>query len=204
MSANELYRFSIANGTVSGVFEIEHGRVKAKAIKPGTTYTVQGNQVIKTEIKKGVQKVTVYDDSDGDGYYVELSHVNTWPGTSGTGSGGVTGTGAGNRAGTATGPGTFRTSYGSQKQFQFNADGTLQAVLEVKNGWTKAESLWQYRSVEAIDDLVLVQKITGKWEIYRDGNGDGVYTEVAEGYGDVHAVDLTGIVSATNANLSLL
>lgn len=196
MSANELYQFTISNGVVTQVREFEHGGVEIKWIKPGTSFTVQGNQVIKTESKKGYQKITVYDDSDGDGFYQKLSSEKI-PFTNSVTSSGSTG----NTLGGAT---QGMIQFGDQKQFVFAPDGTISAIYESEQGWQKPDPLWKYLTVEAIDDLVLVQKISGKWEIYRDGNGDGYHTEVAEGYGDVHGIDLTGIVAATNDYLTLL
>ena len=41
-----------------------------------------------------------------------------------------------------------------------------------------------------------------RWEIFRDGNKDGIYTEVAHGTGPL--IDLTGVVTATNAVVASL
>ncbi|GAB6050622.1 hypothetical protein JCM16106_14700 [Hydrogenophilus islandicus] len=198
MSAkNELYRFTIANGNVTAVSEVKKGYEKAKLIKPGTTYTVQGNQVIKVETKKGYQETSVYQDPDGDGLYVKVGETKQPLGSVTTGSPAV-----------GQGSGTVPSSavlYGSQKKFVFDAQNNVTAVQEVKNGYLKNEALWKYSAIEVIDQgVVLLQKVSGTWELYRDGNGDGVYTEIGQGFGNPTTVDLTGIIQSSNSMVDML
>lgn len=69
----EGYKFSVINGAVTGVFEIEHGTTRAKSMDYNETWTVQANQFIKTEMEHGVTETTVYADANGDGVFSKIS-----------------------------------------------------------------------------------------------------------------------------------
>lgn len=71
MSSNSSkgYKFNIQDGVVSAVYEIKNGRVKLEDMDRDETWTVNGNQVVKTENEHGHLETTVYADVDGDGIY---------------------------------------------------------------------------------------------------------------------------------------
>lgn len=70
----EGYQFTIANGVVTAVAEVEHGITKAEPIRATETYTVSGSEVIKTESHGLFQEISRYSDSNGDGIYTEVAH----------------------------------------------------------------------------------------------------------------------------------
>ena len=72
-SQQEGYKFTVADGAVTGVFEIEHGTTRSKSMDAGETWTLQANQVIKTELEHGVTETTVYSDANGDGIFAKVS-----------------------------------------------------------------------------------------------------------------------------------
>jgi Ca2+-binding RTX toxin-like protein len=72
-SQQEGYKFTVADGAVTGVFEIEHGTTRSKSMEAGETWTLQANQVIKTELEHGVTETTVYADANGDGIFAKVS-----------------------------------------------------------------------------------------------------------------------------------
>lgn len=67
------YQFNIINGVVTGISEIEHGYVEQERIEYGETWTVNGNQVIKTEIEHGFTQTSIYADTNGDGIFNKVS-----------------------------------------------------------------------------------------------------------------------------------
>lgn len=81
LSQQEGYKFTVTNGAVTGVFEIEHGTTRSKGIDLGETWTVQAGQVIKTELEHGVTETTVYADANGDGIFAKVSKTYEVGGT---------------------------------------------------------------------------------------------------------------------------
>lgn len=79
--AGKGYKFNVQNGVITGVFEIENGYLKAERVDANETWTVQGNQVVKTEYDDGRIETTTYADPDGDGFYVKVTEVKTLSGT---------------------------------------------------------------------------------------------------------------------------
>lgn len=79
------YQFSIVNGAVTGITEIEHGYAQQERIEYGETWTVSGNQIVKTEIEHGFTQTATYADVDGDGVFTKVSQTYTLP-TTGTSS----------------------------------------------------------------------------------------------------------------------
>jgi len=74
-SENKVYRFDIANNQVVGVFKFDDGRWKDKTFDDdgNKTYTVDGNDVIRTETKHSGVEITRYVDADGDGLFNRVS-----------------------------------------------------------------------------------------------------------------------------------
>jgi Ca2+-binding RTX toxin-like protein len=72
-SSNDGYQFSITNGAITGIFEIENGYAKQERIEFGETWKVSGNEVIKTEFEHGFTQVSVYADTDTDGIFNKIS-----------------------------------------------------------------------------------------------------------------------------------
>ncbi|WP_297744281.1 hypothetical protein [Nitrosomonas sp.] len=73
----KMFKFDIVNGQVVAVFEFEDGKLEQKSIDDdGTeTYTLDGDAVIRTEIKLFGTEITRYEDSDGDGIFFRTSEV---------------------------------------------------------------------------------------------------------------------------------
>lgn len=69
------YQFTTSNGAVSGITEIEHGSTQLKRLEYGETWTVSGDQVIKTEIEHGFTQTSIYADADGDGIFTKISQT---------------------------------------------------------------------------------------------------------------------------------
>lgn len=71
--SGEAYQFNIIDGAVAAVYKSEHGRLKEKAMDADEAWSVQGNNVVKTEFEHGRLDVTTYADADGDGFYSKVS-----------------------------------------------------------------------------------------------------------------------------------
>lgn len=82
------YQFTITNGAVTGIAEIEHGYTQHERIEYGETWSVNGNQVVKTETEHGFIQTSVYADTNGDGVYTKISQTYT-PSTTSTTSNAV-------------------------------------------------------------------------------------------------------------------
>ncbi|GAB3365104.1 MULTISPECIES: hypothetical protein [Giesbergeria] len=80
----DLYRFDIQNGAVVRVQEWDEGRWKSERMDADEVYTLEGTDVIKTEIETYGREVTRYVDPEGDGLYAKFSEQ--WlPATNATG-----------------------------------------------------------------------------------------------------------------------
>lgn len=67
------YTFDLLDGVVTAVYEIERGVSHLENIDANETWTVQGTEIVKTEVEEGVIETTVYADGDGDGVYTKAS-----------------------------------------------------------------------------------------------------------------------------------
>jgi Ca2+-binding RTX toxin-like protein len=83
---NDGYQFSVTNGAITGIIEIENGYAKQERIEFGETWEVSGNEVIKTEFEHGFTQVSVYADTDTDGIFnkISQSYFSSTPNSSDT------------------------------------------------------------------------------------------------------------------------
>jgi hypothetical protein len=67
------FSFEITNGEITAVFEEDDGVLKPDPIESGETYTLDGSDVIRTEVESFGIEIQRYSDSDGDGLYHRVS-----------------------------------------------------------------------------------------------------------------------------------
>lgn len=69
------FKFDIDIGVVTAVYALEDGVWEQKSIDDdgSETYTVEGNDVIRTELKPFGTEITRYSDVDGDGIYLRTA-----------------------------------------------------------------------------------------------------------------------------------
>jgi Ca2+-binding RTX toxin-like protein len=67
------YQFDVVNGAVAGVYEIERGYKSQERIDLNETWTIDGSNIIKTEVERGITETSIYSDLDGDGVFVKVS-----------------------------------------------------------------------------------------------------------------------------------
>ena len=67
------FEFEITNGVVTRVFEVKDGQLRLDPIESNEVYTLDGNDVIRTEKEAFGTEIQRYSDSDGDGRYQRVS-----------------------------------------------------------------------------------------------------------------------------------
>lgn len=71
--ASKAYKFNIQNGSVTAIYEVKNGRTKFKHMDNDEVWSVNGNQVTKTEYDDGRLEITTYADLNGDGVFAKVS-----------------------------------------------------------------------------------------------------------------------------------
>ena len=183
----EGYQFTVSNGAVTSVAEVGHGMTKAKFIKPYESYSVSGNDVLNTASKGIIQEISRYSDSDADGVYQKIAEAEVLNLTSAMPNAQLQNI-------------LVRSDH---MEFVFDADRVVAASHVLSNGVVvsqNSDTVGKY----AVQNGFVVESVTKgattQWEVFRDGNNDGIYTEVAHGNGPL--VDLIGLASnlATTAD----
>lgn len=69
------FKFDIVSGKVTAAFELDDGVWEPKSIDDDSseTYTVEGSEVVRTEVKPFGTEITHYADVDADGVYLRVS-----------------------------------------------------------------------------------------------------------------------------------
>ena len=67
------YQFDVVNGAVAAVYEIERGYKSQERIDLNETWTIDGSNIIKTEVERGITETSIYSDLDGDGVFAKVS-----------------------------------------------------------------------------------------------------------------------------------
>lgn len=72
---HKAFKFTVVDGKVTEVFEQDDGAWKSESIDDdgSETYTVEGSEVIRTEVKPFGTETTHYADVDADGVYLRVS-----------------------------------------------------------------------------------------------------------------------------------
>lgn len=75
--ANKGYQFTVVNGAVTAVYEFKNGRAKFEKMNRNEIWSVDGNNIVKTEAEHGRVETTVYSDIDGDGVFAKMSQSDS-------------------------------------------------------------------------------------------------------------------------------
>ncbi len=187
----DVFQFTIASGAVTeATMQTPSGSTVALRTPAGLTYAVDGADVVATRVGERGTSTVVYSDTDNDGFYqvVSMSRVMT----------------------SAPADDAGRPAHA----VAVTLDSTASDVVAVSRLTRSGEEVVVYNADDApvqvdwsVQQGLVVQTVTGPngathWEVFRDGNSDGVYTEVASGTGTM--VDLVGVISATDAFASAL
>lgn len=193
-SSNEFYAFTFANGSVTGMSEIDGRKNKQKFIG-SSDFSVKTNtagsvtEVTQTTLSnKGYIETTVYSDADGDARFTESFEIDV---------------------------ATTAARKLEAVKFSVGSDGNVLTVQEQKidrNGvvtWKneRLDANEQYSQVTIGSDAYVlkteVERNGTEFTLYRDDNQDGVWTEIAEGEvhgsASVNVVDLVGLAAYLSA-----
>lgn len=183
------YTFTISNGAVTAVQHLLGTRSHNEPITSTSKFVVgaDGN-IVETSVHDNVIETITYVAGSTAGQYVMASDARSFV-----------------PAGTAS---TVLDVAGCDRaKFTIDASGTVSQVQQVKfDGSTSTLTVGSnttYKQLEA--GYVLEVQTRGShtsYELFHDGNGDGIYTEVAHGSGST--VDLVGLKAQLNATIEAL
>ncbi len=189
----EAFSFTLIDGKVSaGSLTLPNGDSVTLPTSGGVVYAVSGSDITATLTTGDRVDQLRFSDADGDGLYnvVASSHVNT------------------------AAPQTNVLGFSMREAIKVTLDSTAADVVAVSQvGWNGNERVllsadvvptntdWSVSQGLVVETHTLPNGST-HWEVYRDGNADGVYTEVASGTGDL--IDLVGVVAQTDAVVASL
>lgn len=161
---DDLYEFSVSNGQITAVYEYEDGRRELESMDANETWTLQTDGiVVKTEVERYGQEISVYSDQDGDGLYNKIAETYSYD--------------------SSAAPGTYALARDDQYQFTVS-NGRVTAVHELENGVLRQQTISPNTSfqIEANGDITRVENAPGYQEttVFRDSNGDGYFTKVSE------------------------
>ena len=187
----DAFGFTVTDGAVTAAqVTLPSGTVVNLPLTTGVSYSVDGTDVLATRSNTLSTEVTRYSDTDADGLYEVV---------------------ASSRVMTSTPPvDTLGFSHAETVAVtvasgivtdvaQTRWDGTSKVLLSATV--VPTDTTW------VISNGLLVETHTqtdalSHYEVFQDGNADGVYTEVASGTGAL--VDLVGVLAQTAAFASVL
>ena len=193
-SSNEYYTFTFANGTVTGMTEIDGRKSKTKFIG-NSDFDVITNaagavtEVTRTELsRKGYAETTVYSDADGDGRFTESLELEV---------------------------ATATVRKLEKMRFTFDTNGEVVGAQEQKAG-RNGTVVWKNERIDANEDYSEVtidgatyilktetERSGVEFTLYRDDNQAGVWTDIAEGEVNgnaaVNVVELVGLAGGLSA-----
>lgn len=184
----EVFSFTLTDGKVSaGSLTLPDGTTIALPTAGPVSYAVSGTDITATLTSTGRIDQLHFGDADADGLYnvVSSSHINT------------------------AAPETNVLGFGLRETIKVTLDSAASDVTAVSRvHWDGNERVLLSADVVpthvdwSVSQGLVVATHTSSdghthWDIYRDGNADGVYTEVASGTGTL--IDLTGVIAQTDA-----
>lgn len=183
--AGDVYSFTLTDGKVTAVsMQLPSGKSVSLPMGTGIGYSLSGSDIIATRTDSQGIETRRYSDTDADSLYEVVAHA---------------------RVMTAA-PGVDMLGFSTREQLSVTLDGTtVKTVSEtLHDGSTKvllsdtvtSSAQWTLQNGLLIESKTNPAGVT-RWEIFRDGNNDGHYTEVAEGHGAL--IDLVGVITATDA-----
>ena len=69
------YRFDLVNGQVVNPDEFDDGVLKPERIGSKESWTFDGTNLIRQELKRSGTEITIYSDPDGDGIFTQVSEA---------------------------------------------------------------------------------------------------------------------------------
>jgi hypothetical protein len=179
--ADDGYRFDIANGAITAVYEIENGVSEREHVEPNETWSINADQIIHREYDHGVLKEKILADNDGDGIYTPIARSYARE---------------------------VNTSHASLELldledhlYQFDsANGVVQQAYEVSDGLIKPDfsddneswSIDGQNVIKTESEYGIVSKT-----VFSDADGDGLYERVSSTHQDSAGRDLPDSLDVT-------
>lgn len=162
--SDDLYKFTIVNGQVTEVYELDDGRWERENIDYDETYTVSGNNIIRTETDKFYNEITTYaPTADGSGYYV-LSQEKTPIGQQNV---------------------KYSKLYAKSDLYKFDINNNqVITAYEFDDGRWEKEYKDPNETYSIVDENIVLTEVEGRWtetSIFSPV-GDGTYRKVSENY----------------------
>lgn len=184
----EAFTFTLSAGSVTAAsVALPSGTTLSLPLDGLVSYTVDGSDVLATRSGEQGTHTVRYSDADADGLYAVVSTARVMT-----------------AALVANEQGIVR-----REVLDVTLDATGTTVTDVSRTLPNGTEHVLLSSTVARDNVswtvqngLVVEVITNdagqvRWEVFRDGNADGQYTEVASGTGTL--IDLIGVVAATDA-----
>jgi hypothetical protein len=191
LDIGEAFRFTLSDGTVTAASMLLPSGAARDLMLAGTaSYAAANGDVLATQaILAGLSQVR-YGDADGDGLYAVIGTARVLTAAPHLNVFGVP---------------------GRETLAVTIADGAVSGVSQMyPNGGETVllsatvvppSASWTVETGLVVERHTLADGNTS-WEVFRDGNGDGLYTEVANGTGVL--VELAGVVALTDPVATLL
>lgn len=194
-SSSKSYQFVTNGSSVTAVYEQEHGRLQQERMKSKETWSFDGVNVTRSETGFGKVEISTYTDLNQDGLFQKSFELEV-----------VTGT---NLRSLETYKFTLADGSTASGDLVMAGDAVTGALKLGRGGW-KSDRLDANERVDVVevgaDTFILKTEIgrSGKIEfsVFRDDDGDALWTEIASG--ETHAafvrpdgqIDLVGIANA--------
>jgi hypothetical protein len=190
--SGDIYSFTVLDGAVTTAsMKLSSGTTVSMPLNTGIVYSVSGSDIVATRSTSQAIDTIVYRDTNANGLYEIVANAQV----------------------ETTVPTVNMQGFVSREQLKMTlgADGVVTGVSQLNGkGGEKvllSAAVSNSSTSWTVQQNLLVETSTSgsglaRWEIFRDGNKDGIYTEVAHGTGPL--IDLTGVVTATNAVVASL
>lgn len=191
------YSFTIANGSVTAMQEVSshisyngttHTRTESETLSPTASFSVSGSTVTETSVQGNTIEILQFVASGTSGLYAVASETTTFiqPGAATT---------------------LLSVSPFDRAKFSLDASGNVTQVQHVSpNGTVTTATPNTYTAFSQLAPGFVLETVTlgtrSAYEVYNDGNGDGIYTAVAHGQGVT--VDLVGLKAQLSADPHIL
>ena len=188
----DVFSFTIqADAVTAASVTLPSGSAVALPLTTGVSYSVSGTDVLATRTGTQSTDVLRFSDTDADGLSEVIAQSQVF-----TAAPPVNALGFPMREALSVTLGASGVTAVSQTRW----DGTEIVLLSATV--VPADITWAISSGLLVETHTNASSGQTHWEVFRDGNADGVYTEVASGNGAM--IDLVGVTSATDAFASVL
>ena len=179
------FTFTSSNGAITGMQEVYGTRVFNLSLAPTASFSVDGahHTVTETLVRGNTVETTTYLSPDGGPTYAVAAHATDYV-----------------FAGASATP-LWVQPY-DRDMFSFDAAGNITQALAVRaDGSTLQIAPNPAVTFTKLAEGFVLETVNWGWvghhEVYHDGNGDGIYTAIAQGPGTT--IDLVGLQTQLNA-----